>query len=81
MTDKNIKPIFVVGKIVTLNSGGPDMTIKGFHTINGGSSLSEDKFNGSYVCQCFAGKKLEQGVFPQSSLKLVDKKELDNEWC
>lgn len=49
-----------IGTIVKLKSGGPDMTVKGY------SSSQE-----SYVCQWFAGKKLEQGYFRVESLELV----------
>lgn len=53
---------FEVGQVVKLKSGGPDMTIQGFGTI---------EFSGNYRCQWFAGKKLENGVFPEQSLELV----------
>lgn len=29
------------------------------------------EFSGKYRCQWFAGKKLENGVFPEQSLELV----------
>lgn len=45
-----------VGTIVKLKSGGPDMTVK----------YAKD---GSVTAQWFAGKKLEQGTFPASSLE------------
>jgi uncharacterized protein YodC (DUF2158 family) len=53
---------FVVGDIVKLKSGGPEMTVH---------SLPEVP-NRSYRCQWFAGKKLESGSFPPESLELVD---------
>lgn len=53
---------FEVGQVVKLKSGGPDMTIQNFST---------EKFSGNYRCQWFAGKKLENGVFPEQSLELV----------
>ena len=53
---------FVVGNIVKLKSGGPDMTIQ---TIP--SKISGDL----YYCQWFAGKKLESGRFPADSIELV----------
>ncbi|WP_031596691.1 YodC family protein [Ferrovum myxofaciens] len=49
---------FAVGTIVKLKSGGPDMTVK----------YAKD---GSVTAQWFAGKKLEQGAFPASSLEEV----------
>ena len=54
-------PQFDVGTIVKLKSGGPDMTIKGV-TNTAGTSVG---------CQWFAGKKLENGIFPVDSLELV----------
>lgn len=54
---------FEVGQVVKLKSGGPDMTIQDFYT---------EKFSGKYRCQWFAGKKLENGVFPEQSLELVN---------
>ncbi len=52
--------VLEVGTIVKLKSGGPDMTVKGFtntsHTV---------------ACQWFAGKKLENGLFPTDSLEFV----------
>jgi uncharacterized protein YodC (DUF2158 family) len=53
---------FKVGDIVVLKSGGPNMTIKSIPTETGTS----------YTCQWFAGKKLEQGVFPENSIKKVE---------
>lgn len=58
----NKKNKFNVGDIVKLKSGGPEMAIRevriNLHQI----------FTGDYVCQWFAGKKLDQGVFPEESL-------------
>lgn len=45
-----------VGDVVTLKSGGPEMTVKAIYT------------DGDHECQWFAGKKLESGFFPLSSL-------------
>lgn len=56
---------FEVGTIVKLKSGGPDMTVK--QAILNMSSRP----TGSYKCQWFAGKKLEDGIFPGESLDLV----------
>ncbi|WP_089681935.1 YodC family protein [Billgrantia gudaonensis] len=53
---------FVVGDVVKLKSGGPEMTVNSY--------LGRlDK----YSCQWFAGKKLEQGSFPEDSLEKVEK--------
>ncbi|MCL6366201.1 DUF2158 domain-containing protein [Pectobacterium carotovorum subsp. carotovorum] len=49
---KNVK----VGDIVSLKSGGPEMTVKAVYS------------DGDITCQWFAGKKLESGDFPVSSL-------------
>jgi len=56
-----------VGDIVKLKSGGPDMTIKDVHTD------IHDEEIGTYRCQWFAGKKLDNGVFPLESLITVTK--------
>ncbi|MCE0917975.1 YodC family protein [Pseudomonas sp. NMI760_13] len=50
---------FKDGQIVKLKSGGPDMTVKAW------SSLQE-----AYECQWFAGKKLERGFFTGESLEI-----------
>lgn len=55
------KSNFNVGEIVQLKSGGPEMTVQ----------LVPEKPTGHYKCQWFAGKKLEAGLFPFDSLKLV----------
>lgn len=65
--DRN--PLFGLGDIVKLTSGGPDMTINVISEIYPTSS-----FDGSYNAQWFAGKKLESGNFPEESLELVKKK-------
>ncbi|MDA5481841.1 DUF2158 domain-containing protein [Yersinia intermedia] len=52
---------FKAGDIVKLKSGGPDMTVKVFLSSQGNS----------FLCQWFAGKKLEQGYFKPDSLELV----------
>jgi uncharacterized protein YodC (DUF2158 family) len=53
---------FEVGKIVTLKSGGPEMTInKVMENYEGDSTRL-------YRCQWFAGKKLDSGDFPSESL-------------
>ena len=56
---------FSVGDIVKLKSGGPDMTVnERLKRISGEGSSN-------YRCQWFAGKKLDQGVFPVESLQRV----------
>jgi uncharacterized protein YodC (DUF2158 family) len=54
------KAKFAVGDIVKLKSGGPEMTVNDVPTGSG-----------SYLCQWFAGKKLESGRFPPDSLDPV----------
>lgn len=51
---------FKVGEIVKLKSGGPDMTVKEW-----------SNYHKDYICQWFAGKKLEQGHFQAESLEPV----------
>ncbi|EPL9570914.1 YodC family protein [Providencia rettgeri] len=55
---------FKSGDIVRLKSGGPNMTIKVFSQTQGNS----------YICQWFAGKKLEQGFFKADSIELASPK-------
>jgi uncharacterized protein YodC (DUF2158 family) len=55
------KVVFETGQIVTLKSGGPQMTVQ--------TSSAKDGYS---HCQWFAGKKLEQGRFPAESMKLVE---------
>lgn len=62
------QPVFSIGNVVKLVSGGPDMAIRSVET-----SMSSGKFVGRYQAQWFAGKKLEVGVFPEESLELVKK--------
>ncbi|QHJ78727.1 MAG: hypothetical protein [Bacteriophage sp.] len=65
------QPKYKIGDLVMIKSDGAVMTICSYsrhkHTIETDSS----KFNGVYMCQWFAGKKLDSGVFPQESLVLV----------
>lgn len=56
---------FGVGDIVKLKSGGPGMTVR---------QVPRDGAR-TYTCQWFAGKKLEQGQFPEGSLEKVEKAE------
>ncbi|WP_445946930.1 YodC family protein [Shewanella sp.] len=58
--------MYEVGKIVTIKSGGPNMTIKE------PSTNYQKEWLGGYECQWFAGKKLESGIFPHDSLVVVD---------
>ena len=55
------KNSFTIGDIVKLKSGGPDMTVRTTPTPPGDY----------YVCQWFAGKKLESGSFPGDSIEGV----------
>ncbi|MEI7209242.1 DUF2158 domain-containing protein [Pectobacterium carotovorum] len=55
---------FKSGDIVKLKSGGPDMTVKIYSSSQGDS----------FLCQWFAGKKLEQGYFKPDSLEHVTPK-------
>lgn len=61
MATKKLK----VGDIVKLKSGGPDMTIQ--------KVLDEDYDDSEGLrCQWFAGKKLENGWFPISSVEPIE---------
>jgi uncharacterized protein YodC (DUF2158 family) len=54
---------FKVGDIAKLKSGGPDMTVR---------AVFSDRET-TYKCQWFAGKKLDNGIFPEDSLEAVSK--------
>jgi|TARA_B110000908_G_C10155592_1_gene403469 uncharacterized protein YodC (DUF2158 family) len=69
---KNLKGLFMsntntynLGDTVKLKSGGPDMSVKELITN------MNSQFEGTYRCQWFAGKKLDNGIFPQESLVAV----------
>lgn len=51
---------FETGQLVKLKSNGPEMTVRTF-------SVHQE----AYQCQWFAGKKLEQGYFPEDSLEPI----------
>ena len=51
---------FATGDFVKLKSGGPVMTVKSFRSMTD-----------AFICQWFAGKKLEQGEFPPGSLLIT----------
>ena len=53
--------LFDIGIIVRLKSGGPEMTIRRFTS----------EADTHVACQWFAGKKLEDGIFPVESLDLI----------
>ena len=57
------KPKYKIGDKVKLNSGGPVMSVQSLSTNR------NDEFTGTYKCQWFAGKKLDNGLFPEESLE------------
>ncbi len=62
-------PNFKLGDSVYLKSGSPEMSVYEIHT-----SGMYDEFKGTYRCQWFAGKKLENGVFAEESLTNINPK-------
>lgn len=50
---------FEVGEVVTLKSGGPEMTVQKILDLSGGTMVR---------CQWFGGRKLENDDFPPASL-------------
>ncbi|MDE9427451.1 YodC family protein [Xenorhabdus bovienii] len=63
-------PKYKIGDKVKLNSGGPVMSIQLVHKHDRYSEKSGG-FAGKYTCQWFAGKKLDNGTFPEASLDPV----------
>ncbi|GKX49012.1 YodC family protein [Pectobacterium carotovorum] len=62
------KPIFKIGDIVYLVSGGPAMAVQEplINTYN--------EFTGDYYCQWFSGRKHERARFPEESLTATNPK-------
>ena len=60
------KEVYVVGDIVVLRSGGPNMTVNEVITesYKGKDGLCKE----SYFCQWFVNSRLECGLFSQESL-------------
>ncbi|MBF4179099.1 YodC family protein [Lelliottia nimipressuralis] len=62
--EKERKAIYKTGDVVYLVTGGPSMSVA--------EAIQEYEYDyvflGNYRCQWFAGKKLEQGIFPEESL-------------
>lgn len=58
------QPKYNIGDQVQLKSGGPCMTINELI-----KHYTSEEFEGKYRCQWFAGKKLDNGVFPEDSLQ------------
>ena len=54
---------YTKGDKVKLKSGGPVMTV---HEVEVNSPML---YRGNLRCQWFAGKKLEEGYFPEESLE------------
>ncbi|MFH0021140.1 DUF2158 domain-containing protein [Pseudomonas fluorescens] len=54
------------GTLLKLTAGGPDMAVKRLIT-------NQQEVTVQVECQWFAGKKLEQGIFPVESLEIVTK--------
>lgn len=61
------EPLFTIGDVVKLASGGPDMAVQELLSDYGAKGL----FNGNYRAQWFAGKKLEHGTFAEETLTMV----------
>ncbi len=64
---QDTQPKYDIGDIVQLNAGGPEMAIQSQIQNRDGIWI------GSYKCQWFAGKKLDNGNFPEESLILIKK--------
>lgn len=64
------KSKYKIGDMVRLNVGGPDMAVKSISRRKI-YETGEYVFDGEYNCQWFAGKKLDNGSFPEDSLNPV----------
>ncbi|MBJ2332329.1 YodC family protein [Dickeya solani] len=64
-------PKYKVGDTVYLVTGGPAMAVSNIETSYDSGNYT---FNGNYRCQWFAGKKLDNGVFPEESLTATNPK-------
>jgi len=62
------KSKYKAGDVVQLKAGGPKMVVSENLKPSSFGSEFEDNGREKYRCQWFAGKKLEQGVFPVESL-------------
>lgn len=60
-------PLYKIGDIVYLVSGGPAMAVQDPITYS-------SEFNGDYWCQWFSGRKHERAVFPEESLTTTNPK-------
>ncbi|MEI7407922.1 YodC family protein [Pectobacterium aroidearum] len=68
MSKSDRKPIFKIGDIVYLVSGGPAMAVQE-PIIN-----TYKEFTGDYNCQWFSGRKHERARFPEESLTTTNPK-------
>lgn len=77
MTKKTKMPIFEIGEVVMLNSGGPDMTVKyivGTNKIKDTDYLIANHSIGDVVCEWFESEVLKNGIFNPFT---ITKKESD----
>lgn len=64
-------PKYKIGDLVRLNSSSVVMTVSSYAQGTKIEIKDDESFLGIYKCQWFAGRKLDQGVFPEESLVLV----------
>lgn len=60
-------PLYKIGDIVYLVSGGPAMAIQEARVFG-------SEFTGDYWCQWFSGRKHERAAFPEESLTTTNPK-------
>lgn len=71
MEQETLEPLFKIGDVVTLKSGGENMTISGLRKEVNTKTLSIDLYYGYVFCDWFEGKMMKRDKFHQDMLKLV----------
>ena len=75
MTKKSKMPIYKIGNVVILNSGGVDMTVTyiiGTNRIKDTDYLIANYSIGDVVCEWFESEVLKKGVFNPFTITIKD---------
>ena len=68
----DIVSIFKQGEVVTLKSGGPEMTIDKVDLRRKSSTATAVQFEVIYHCIWFEGKNIKKDVFSEDSVELPE---------